>query len=97
VFMVDDIPRQGARVVRCGDTDVAVFRTAADEVFALRDECAHRRGPLSEGIVHGCRVTCPLHNWVFDLSCGEVVGPDQGSVSTYPVRIDDGVVHLRVA
>jgi len=97
LFAIDDIPRQGARVVRWDGTNIAVFRTAVDEVFALRDECPHRRGPLSEGIVHGGRVTYPLHNWVVDLDCGGAVAPDEGCVTTYPVRIEHGVVRLRVA
>ena len=61
---LDDIPLRGGRVVRTPRGCVAVFRAAADEVFALDDRCPHKGGPLSDGIVHGRSVTCPLHNWV---------------------------------
>ncbi len=76
--------------------DIAVFRTASDEVYAVRNACPHRQGPLSEGIVHGCRVTCPLHEWAVDLDCGQVVAPDVGEVHNYPVRVVEGRVCLRL-
>ena len=76
---------------------IGIFRTAADQVFALEDACPHRGGPLSEGIVHDNCVTCPLHNWVIDLASGEVQGADAGQVNQYPIRIDKGRVCLGVA
>jgi len=91
---VQDIPRLGARVARFGEHAVAVFRTSADKVFALLDRCPHRGGPLSQGIVHGSCVTCPLHDWVIDLETGEARGPDEGRVDRYPVRVEADVVLL---
>jgi len=91
---LDDIPAQGARVVKTALGCVAIFRTAGDEVFALDDRCPHRGGPLSEGIVHGVKVTCPLHNWVFDLTTGLAQGADEGQVATYPVRVQGGRILL---
>ena len=89
---LDDIPRQGARLVRTAQGCVAVFRTMDDRVFALDDRCPHKGGPLSEGIVHGSSVTCPLHNWVFDLNTGAAQGADEGRVRTHAVRVDQGRV-----
>ncbi|SOC18600.1 nitrite reductase (NADH) small subunit [Rhodobacter sp. JA431] len=94
---LDDIPAQGARVVRTKLGCVAVFRTADDQVFALADRCAHKGGPLSEGIVHGHKVTCPLHNWVFSLETGEAQGADSGQVPTFPAKIENGRVLLDAA
>jgi nitrite reductase (NADH) small subunit len=91
---LDAIPRQGARVVATARGDVAVFRTLHDAVFALDDRCPHRGGPLSQGIVHGHAVTCPLHNWVIDLASGEAAAPDRGCVRRIPVRVEDGRVLL---
>ena len=87
---LDDIPAQGARLVKTAQGCVAVFRTADDRVFALEDQCPHKGGPLSEGIVHGTSVTCPLHNWVFDMNTGQAQGADQGMVCTYPVKVREG-------
>ena len=70
VGAVDDVPRLGSRVVETPSGDIAVFRAADDTVFALRDSCPHKQGKLSQGIVHGHRVTCPLHNWVIELADG---------------------------
>jgi nitrite reductase (NADH) small subunit len=91
---LEAIPRLGARVVRSPGGDIAVFRTADDRVFALNDRCPHKGGPLSQGIVHGERVTCPLHNWVIDLASGEATGPDTGCTHSYVVRVERGRVCL---
>ncbi len=91
---LEDIPRLGARLVRSPAGDIALFRTAKDETFALEDRCPHRGGPLSEGIVFGARVACPLHDWVIELRSGLALAPDCGRAKTYPVRVEDGVVWL---
>lgn len=91
---LDDIPVRGARVVKTARGCVAVFRTGEDEVFALDDRCPHKGGPLSEGIVHGRAVTCPLHNWVIAFETGAAQGADEGAVATYPARVEDGRVLL---
>jgi len=91
---LDDIPRQGARVVRRTDGDIAVFRTADDRVFALRDKCPHKGGPLSQGIVHGNKVACPLHDWKVHLDTGLAVAPDEGCAARFPVRVEDGTIYL---
>jgi len=94
VGTVDDIPKLGARVVKTAKGDIGVFRTSDDEIFALLDECPHKQGPLSQGIVHGKRVTCPLHNWNIELEGGEVVAPDVGCVASYAVKVEGGKVML---
>ena len=91
---VTDIPPRGARCVVTPRGRIGVFRTADDRVFAIEDHCPHKGGPLSQGIVHGASVTCPLHNWVFSLETGEAQGPDEGAVKTIPVRIVDGRLSL---
>lgn len=87
---IGDIPRLGARVVKTPLGCVAVFRAENDDVFALDDRCPHKGGPLSQGIVHGRTVTCPLHNWVISLESGDAEGADQGQVRTFGVRVDNG-------
>jgi len=89
-----DIPKQGARVVRHPDGDIAVFRTADDELFALRDRCPHKGGPLSQGIVYGNKVACPLHDWKINLDTGLAVTPDEGCAARFPVRLEGGRVLL---
>ncbi len=91
---LDDIPRRGCRVVQASRGQIAVFRTAEDEVFALDNRCPHKGGPLSEGIVHGGLVTCPLHNWVIDLKSGEATGADKGCTRRHSARVEDGRVYL---
>lgn len=91
---IDDIPLRGARCVATPQGRIGVFRTAGDTIYAIEDHCPHRGGPLSEGIVHGASVTCPLHNWVFSLETGQAQGPDEGSVKTIPVKVVNGRISL---
>lgn len=93
---VDDIPRLGSRVVKSARGDIAVFRNGDDEVFALHDKCPHKGGPLSQGIVHGKRVTCPLHGWNIGLDDGQAVVPDVGHAACIEVKVDQGAVYLKV-
>ena len=94
---LNDIPLRGARIVKTVAGCIAVFRTAEEEVFATSNKCAHKGGPLAEGIVHGKSVTCPLHNWVYSLETGEAQGADEGQIATYPIRIEDGRLMLDVS
>jgi nitrite reductase (NADH) small subunit len=91
----EDIPRFGARVVRVGGLGIAVSRTADDAYFALDDRCPHRGEPLSQGIVHGRKVTCPLHNFVIDLERGSAVARDEGCVRRHAVKAEGGRLMLQ--
>ncbi|MDA7423971.1 nitrite reductase small subunit NirD [Thalassococcus lentus] len=89
VGAIEEIPLRGARKVKTALGCVALFRTADAEVFAATDRCPHKGGPLSEGIVHGQSVTCPLHNWIFDLNTGQAQG-ETATIATFPVRVEAG-------
>src|SRR3954470_12774021 len=96
ICRVDDIPVLGARRVRRpAGADVAVFRTSEDRVFALLDRCPHKGGPLSQGIVFGDHVACPLHNWAISLVDGQARAPDVGCATRFEVRLEAGEVSLR--
>ena len=95
---VADIPVLGARVVkRAALPDVAIFRNSQDHVFALLDSCPHKGGPLSQGIVFGERVACPLHNWNIELQSGCAVSPDEGCTQKFSVKVEGGQVYLDAA
>ena len=94
---LSDIPKRGARCVTTPMGRIAVFRTAADEVFAIEDRCPHKGGPLSQGIVHGAAVTCPLHNWVLSLETGQALGADEGEVRRFGIRREGERLLLDVA
>ncbi|WP_425603579.1 nitrite reductase small subunit NirD [Luteimonas rhizosphaericola] len=98
VCALDEIPVLGARVLRCGEgEDIALFRPAADRVFALADRCPHKGGPLSQGIVSGDSVTCPLHGWNIALDSGQACAPDVGCARRYAVQVRDGTVWLSLS
>jgi nitrite reductase (NADH) small subunit len=98
ICLLTDIPVLGARrVARPQGIDVAVFRNDQDGVFALLDRCPHKGGPLSQGIVFGTSVACPLHNWTIGLADGCAKAPDEGCTPKFSVHVEAGVVHLDAA
>ena len=86
---IDDIPQRGARCVMTPQGRIGVFRTHDDRIYAIEDHCPHKGGPLTQGIVHGAAVTCPLHNWVISLETGKALGADEGLVKTIAVRLEN--------
>lgn len=95
ICRIDDIPVLGARCVsRPQGLDVAIFRNEQNQVFALLDRCPHKGGPLSQGIVFGTHVACPLHNWTIGLCDGQASAPDEGCTPRFTVRVEGGLVHL---
>ena len=97
VGATDEVPRLGARRIETPNGEIAVFRTAADGFFALDNRCPHKGGPLSEGMVHGESVTCPLHNLVLSLLDGTAADPGDGCARSHPVRIEAGRILLGLA
>lgn len=95
IAALDDIPLLGARVVKSDQGDIAVFKTETG-VFAMYDKCPHKGGPLSQGIVHGAHVTCPLHGWNIGLTDGKAVAPDEGQVACIPVKVENDIVYLNL-
>ena len=95
ICLVTDIPVLGSRrVARPAGMDVAVFRNSEDQVFALLDRCPHKGGPLSQGIVFGTHVACPLHNWTIGMADGCAKAPDEGCTPKFAVKVEAGAVHL---
>ncbi|MDZ7938518.1 MAG: nitrite reductase small subunit NirD [Rhodoferax sp.] len=96
ICKIDDIPVLGSRrVARASGLDVAVFRNSENEVFALLDRCPHKGGPLSQGIVFGTSVACPLHNWTIGLCDGQAAAPDEGCTPKFSVKLDGDQVYLK--
>jgi nitrite reductase (NADH) small subunit len=94
---VNDIPVLGARVLkRAEGGDIAVFRNSVDQVFALLDRCPHKGGPLSQGIVFGEKVACPLHNWNIELSTGCATAPDEGCAQRFAIKVEAGRVFIEL-
>src|SRR5262245_35035925 len=96
VCAVDDIPQRGGRAMMLGDVNVAVFRTSHGGVMGMENRCPHKGGALSEGIVTGNQVICPLHGWRVDMVTGEAVKPDKGCVHVFPSFVQNGEVYIDV-
>jgi len=96
VATVEEIPLLGSRVVITEKGNIGLFRSGDGEVFALHDKCPHKGGPLSQGIVSGKKVTCPLHGWNIGLEDGNAVAPDVGCAKKVDCKVEDGSVFLKL-
>ncbi len=96
IVALNDIPKLGSRVVRSADKEIAIFRTEDDRVFALHNSCPHKGGPLSQGIVYGDKVACPLHNWKISLVDGNAEEPDEGHTACFAVKVEEDMVYLEL-
>ena len=91
---VKNIPLMGSRKVEIEDIEIAIFKTRDGSIFAINNICPHKKGKLSEGLVHEKQVTCPLHSWEIDLTTGEALGNDSGCTNIYESKIVDGIVFV---
>ncbi len=96
VAPLEEIPKLGARVVRSKDIDIGVFRLEDGRIYAVNNSCPHKGGPLSEGIVYGDKIACPLHSWKISLVDGKADEPDEGTTACFNTKIEDGVVYLEL-
>ena len=96
VITIDKIPKMGSRKVIVRETEIAIFKTKDDSIFAINNVCPHKQGNLSEGLVHDHVVTCPLHNWDIDLSSGEALGNDTGCTNIYETKIEENLIYLKI-
>ncbi|PTS84279.1 nitrite reductase (NAD(P)H) small subunit [Pseudomonas sp. HMWF032] len=97
ICALEDINVLGSRIISGPKGHIALFRTSADEVFALDDRCPHKGGPLSQGLIYGKRVACPLHNWQIELESGSAVAPDVGCAHRHDAKVENGRVLLAFA
>ena len=95
ITTLDQVPVLGSRMVELDTMNIAIFRGSDDTVYAIKDACPHKNGPLSQGIMHGHSVTCPLHNWKIDLRSGEALGPDEGCTNVFETKVEGEMIYMR--
>ena len=93
---IENIPSMGSRVIQYGELEIAVFKTRDGSIFAINNQCPHKQGKLSEGLVHEHVVTCPMHNWDIDLKNGKALGSDSGCTNTYESKIEDNIFYINL-
>jgi len=96
VTPLDSIPVLGSRVIETSTVNIAIFKGKDNTIYAIKDACPHKNGPLSQGIMHGDSVTCPLHNWKISLTSGKALGVDEGCTNVYETKVEDGMVFLKI-
>ncbi len=96
IVSIEEIPFMSSRVIEIGDLQIAIFKTKDNSIFAVNNTCPHKKGKLSEGLVHEHIVTCPLHNWNIDLKSGEALGNDNGCTNVYETKIVENIIYLGI-
>lgn len=96
VGAVRDLPERLGKTVRVGDKEVAVFRLSNGSIRAIENRCPHKGGVLTEGIVSGEFVFCPMHDWKICLHDGRVQEPDTGCVKTYKTAVEEENLYVLI-
>ena len=87
----DDLAKNSSVCVTLGEHQIGLFHT--DEgLFAINNVCPHKGAPLHEGFVAEGKVTCPWHQWNFQLSDGACFTVPQVKISSYPVEVRGGTI-----
>jgi nitrite reductase (NADH) small subunit len=89
----EDFPLREGRSVHLASRDIAIFNLG-DRFLAVENRCPHKGGPLSEGIVSGATVACPLHALKVNLETGDVLNSPTAPqcVETFRTRVEAGIV-----
>ncbi len=92
----NDIAEMGSRVLHYKDEEIAIFKTKNGDIHAISNLCPHKKGKLSEGLVHENMVTCPLHNWDINLENGEAKGEDCKCSTIYETTLKDNFIYIKI-
>jgi len=95
VAQVDDVPPGEVRMVKAGDEEIAIAHCDGG-FYATQQHCLHLQGPLGEGHLEGCVLTCPWHGWQYDVRTGENEFDRAIALHTYEVRVEDGAVQVAI-
>jgi len=94
IAVVDLSPGQATELTLEGQP-VALFNVGG-AFHALLNRCPHRGGPLGQGFLDGAEVSCPWHNWTFNVTTGENVVSAEVKVARHEVKVEDGQVYVKV-
>ena len=95
VATTSEIPQGSGLTVEVGDKPIAVFNCDGS-FYAIDDTCPHQGGPLGEGEVEGTIVTCPWHEWRYDVRTGVNTDDSGCKVASYPVKVEGDAVFVAV-
>jgi len=95
VFAVDkeELAKSGRVRVTAGGRSL-LFLMIGGEVFALKNECPHLGCTMHRGKLDGYFLSCPCHDWIFDVRTGEFITAPEIKIPVYPVKIEDSQIML---
>jgi toluene monooxygenase system ferredoxin subunit len=91
----EDTVFEGEMRLVIADSHVIILAWAfGGEIKGFQGVCPHTNAPLETADFDGEVLTCPLHNWTWDLRTGDPIHPQESRLAEYPVKIEDGVVYI---
>jgi nitrite reductase (NADH) small subunit len=91
----DEVKEGEGKVVEIEGKTIALFNVEG-HIYAIDNACKHKGGPLGGGVCDGGVVTCPWHQWKYDVTTGANVGNPQVKVDTFEVRVEGDEVKVKV-
>jgi nitrite reductase (NADH) small subunit len=95
VARVEDVPVGTVRTIRAGEDEIALAHCDGG-FYATQSQCIHLHGPLGEGSLDGCILTCPWHGWQYDVRTGENEFDRAIRLRAYEVDVADGEIRIRL-
>jgi nitrite reductase (NADH) small subunit len=90
-----DLPVRAGYAVNINNIDIALFKITNGKVYGIENLSPHPKGGvLTEGLVSGEYVFCPVYDWKISLVDGKVQAPDEGQVKTYQVEVEEDNVYI---
>jgi nitrite reductase/ring-hydroxylating ferredoxin subunit len=94
VARVEDIPAGTITAVKADGAEIALAHCDGG-FYAVQGHCLHLQGPLGEGHLEGCVLTCPWHGWQYDVRTGQNEFDLAIRLRTYDVQVEDGEIRVR--
>lgn len=95
VAKTDELPPGQGMVAEVAGKEIALFNVGGT-VYALDNTCVHRGGPLGEGDLDGEVVSCPWHNWEYNVTTGACLTNPAACVATFPVVVDGNAITVEL-
>lgn len=92
----DEVEEEDVMPAVICDQRIAVYRISG-RIYATEDRCTHGGAALSEGVVVGDVIECPLHQGRFCIRTGQPRGgPVRQALRTFPTKVENGRISIRI-
>ncbi|EEG76681.1 Rieske (2Fe-2S) protein [Dethiobacter alkaliphilus] len=95
MIKAEDLPEGKTAKAKIKGLPVLLARVG-QEIYALHNQCPHLGCMMHRGTLDGYLLTCPCHDWVFDIRCGEFTAAPEIKIPVYPVKVENGEILVKL-